>query len=256
MNSPVLPPELLHAIFDHFHRDDIMSLRNCSRVCKHWVSPSQHRLFADINLNTRTAKRFLRLLQSNSRPAIASHVRTLHLHALISIDWFLTSVPILAPYFQHIASLELTIHETSIHHGVRSPRDISVFPNSFRNITALEIWLTCETLHEVVAFISSFRFLESLVIAATGWNSEEVPMTTTDEEDLTDIGFSAHLRRFQDRWVKAGLIRWLTQRRPLPLLSTLSLDLHDVESGESIRPYLERQGTSLRHLTLISKTSR
>jgi len=107
----------------------------------------------------------------------------------------------------------------------------------------------------VAAFISSFRFLENLVIAATGWDSEEVPITT-GEEDLAKIGFSMHLRRFQDRWVKSGLVRWLTQRRPLPLLSKISLDLPDVEAGESIRPFFERQGASLRHLTLISKTSR
>ena len=31
-----------------FHRGDITSLRNCSRVCKHWVPLSRHRLSADI----------------------------------------------------------------------------------------------------------------------------------------------------------------------------------------------------------------
>ena len=213
MVSPVLPTELLHAIFDHFHRDDIMSLRNCSRVCKHWVLPSRHRLFAHITLNRYAAERFLRLLQSESGPSIASHVRILHLHALISLDWFLTSVPILAPYFQHTASLNITIHENN--NGVRPVRDISVFPNTFQTITALEVWITCGTLHEVAAFIISFRFLESLVIAATGWDSEEV---STTGEDLAKIGFSVHLQRFQYNWVKAGLLRWLTQRQPLPLL--------------------------------------
>ena len=252
MVSPVLPTELLLAIFEHFHRDDIMSLRNCSRVCKHWATPSRHRLFADITLDCCTAERFLRLLKK-SGPSIAPHVRTLHLHALIRLDWFLASVPILAPHFQHIGSLKITVHETN--NGIRPARDISVFPNSFQNITALEVWITRSTLHEVAAFISSFRFLESLVIAATGWDSEEVP-ATAGEEDLAKIGFSVYLRRFRYNWAKSGLIRWLTQRPTLPLLSTISLDLPDVEAGESIRPYFERQGVSLRHLTLISKTSR
>jgi len=57
----------------------------------------------------------------------------------------------------------------------------------------------------VTVFISSFWLLESLVIAVTGWESEEVLMTT-GKADLAKIGSSVHLRRFQDRWVKAGLI--------------------------------------------------
>ena len=249
MSKPNLPTELLHTIFDHF-RDDITTLRNCSRVCKHWVSPSRHRLFTDITLDCRTVGRFLRLFQSESGPSIAPHVRTLNLHALISLDWFLTSIPILAPHLQHVASLKITVSETN--NGLRPARDISVFPNSFQNITALEVWIICTTVHEVAAFISSFRVLESLVITGTGWDSEEMPTT---EEDLTKIGFSVHLRRFRYNWVKAGLIRWLTQRPPLPDLSTIFFDIQDVEAGESIQPYFERHGKSLHHLTLISKTS-
>ena len=253
MSDPNLPTELLHAVFDYFPPDDLTSLRNCSRVCKHWISPSQHRLFADITLNSRTAERFLRLLQSESGPSIASLVRTLHLHTLTNLDWFISSVPTFASHLPHVASLRITIYETNNVPGVRPARDISVFPNSFQNITALEIWITYGTLHEVATFIGSFRFLESLVITATGWISEEFPTTG---EDLAELSFSVHLQRFHYNWVKAGLIRWLTQCRPLSLLSEVSLNLPYVEAGESIQPFFERHGASLRHLTLVSKTSR
>jgi len=64
--------------------------------------------------------------------------------------------------------------------------------------------------HEVAAFISSFQLLESLIIAVTGWESEEVP-TMMEKADLAKIRSSVHLQRFQDRWIKAGLILWLTQ---------------------------------------------
>ena len=127
MASPVPPAELIHAIFDRF-RDKTMSLCNCSRVCRHWVPPSRrHRLFTDITLDRHTVGRFLRLLRSKGGPSIAPHIRTLHLHALISLHLFLTSVPVLVPHLHHIASLRVTIHEAN--NGLRPTPDISVFPN-------------------------------------------------------------------------------------------------------------------------------
>jgi len=122
-----------------------------------------------------------------------------------------STVPHFLPSSFHASNtlpLKLTIHETS--NGVHSrhnisvflnSHDISVFPSSFQTITALEVWLTCEIFHEVAAFISSFQLLESLMIAVTGWESEEVP-TMTGKADLAKIGSLLHLWRFQDRWVK------------------------------------------------------
>ncbi|KAF8992206.1 hypothetical protein BDZ89DRAFT_973522, partial [Hymenopellis radicata] len=39
-----LPSELIALIID-FHRDAKSTLRQCSLVCRAWLSPSQHRLF-------------------------------------------------------------------------------------------------------------------------------------------------------------------------------------------------------------------
>ncbi|KAF9027655.1 hypothetical protein BDZ89DRAFT_887829, partial [Hymenopellis radicata] len=39
-----LPPELIALIID-FHRDAQSTLRQCSLVCRAWLSPSQCRLF-------------------------------------------------------------------------------------------------------------------------------------------------------------------------------------------------------------------
>jgi len=112
------------------------------------------------------------------------------------------------------------------------------------------IW-TYQMLYEMAAFINSFWFLESLIITAMRWNSEEV-LTTTGEKDLVKISFSMH---FQDRSKQDSSDGSCSTNLFFFSLWPLSTFPTSKQASPTIWLYFEHHSAFLCHLTLISDMS-
>ncbi|KAF9460206.1 hypothetical protein BDZ94DRAFT_944767 [Collybia nuda] len=81
-----LPQELVDIIFDHL-RDDKVSLRTCSTVCRAWLPPARCRLFRSIDIRCsllRNTKKYHRLLTSlEESPELAFYIQDLRVDHML-----------------------------------------------------------------------------------------------------------------------------------------------------------------------------
>ncbi|KAF5381600.1 hypothetical protein D9615_005424 [Tricholomella constricta] len=270
--SPIqpIPPDLVDQIIDHCHADKA-TLRILSRVCKTWKPASRYHLFSSIRLDPLNLTPFLRLLKT---PSSASSIGPLVTHLDLETDYnlplFIRAIPSLSKHLPQVRSLRLEIrNEEEIFewkYGIRSPprarQDLTgVFLGIFPTITLLELWITCDTLLEVVGLSTSFPSLESLALSVhLTCESHSALEQDAATAPLASGLFSAEpsrLRKLTLMRAEPYVIRWLLRHQPLPRPSRLSMEISFMTNADisNTGRFLRGAGGDLQHLSLKSAES-
>jgi hypothetical protein len=220
----VLPPEL-HDIIIGFLYNDIHTLASCALVCKDWLPSCRCHLFRQLELEPRTAQKFLPLLESPLHgPAIAPYVR--HLYILEGVDHW---ADLLGPW----------LDEGLLRMGVlRSVTSLIVSRLYWKNLSGesyaafLSFLHTVEELHFSFSEFQSFdqftevvckpRSLRKLELVRSGW--EDGPTVGLDRLPCPRQLQALRLDEHED------LLRWLLQHESCRTLKIIKVDFRRMEA--------------------------
>ncbi|KAJ7117488.1 hypothetical protein C8R44DRAFT_983023 [Mycena epipterygia] len=150
-----LPRELVDLVLGELRTDyylERLTLARCGLVCKNWLPSSRYHLFAEVTLNDRTMRSFLRVLQTSPLP-IPTFIRSLYLSFTGSSS--VQSLGEIGPLPQ-VTHLRITMKDPVY------TRNYALLTNSFANIYSLELERCHLQLESVLETVSSFPLLESL----------------------------------------------------------------------------------------------
>ena len=205
------PQELCNHIFETL-RNDSLSLKNCSLVCKAWLHATRSHLFRRIILTPRNIDPFTYLI-IDSRSTVHPHVRNLELRRINCLNrWIIFNF---TPTLTHLQM-----------HGM-------IF-NSFADI--LDI-------------ICSFPYLQSIALDESTVESSSVEKSSRIQNKVLPCFVNSVRCRGGRRCLRAFLL-WLLQHNKIPKLSSLDVGPIEEESTFEIGRYLAFAGSAINHLSI------
>ena len=206
-----LPQELCDHVFETL-RNDSLSLRHCSLVCKAWLHATRTHLFRRVILTPKNIDPFTCLI-INSRSTVHPHVRNLELRRINCFNrWIISNF---APTLTHLHMRDMTF-------------------NAFADI--LDI-------------VCSFPYLQSVALDESTIESSSVEKSTRIQKRVLPSSVNSLRCRGGRRCLRAFLL-WLLHHDNVPKLPNLDVGPIEEESTFEIGKYLAFVGSAINHLSL------
>ena len=205
------PQELCDHVFKTL-RNDSLSLRHCSLVCKAWLHATRTYLFRRVILTPKNIDPFTCLI-INSRSTVHPHVRNLELRRINCLNrWIISNF---TPTLTHLHMRDMTF-------------------NAFADI--LDI-------------ICSFPYLQSIALDESTIESSSVEKSTRIQKRVLPSSVNS-LRCRGGRGCLRAFLLWLLHHDNVPKLPNLDVGPIEEESTFEIGKYLAFVGPAVNHLSL------
>ena len=209
--SPEFPQELCDHIFETL-RNDSLSLKQCSLVCKAWLHATRIHLFRQVILTPKNIDPFTCLV-IDSRSTVHPHVRDLELRRINCLNrWIISNF---MPTLTHLHLRDMTF-------------------NTFADI--LEI-------------ICSLPYLQSVALDESTVESTSVEKSTRIKNKVLPSSVNS-VRCRGGRGCLRAFLSWLVHHNNVPKISNLDIGPIDEEITFEVGKYLTFAGSALNHLSL------
>ena len=205
------PQELCDHIFETL-RNDSLSLKHCSLVCKAWLHATRTYLFRRVILTPKNIDPFTYLI-IDSRSTVHPHVRKLELRRINCLNrWIISNF---TPTLTH-----LHMHDMAF--------------NAFA---------------DVLDIICSFPYLQSVALDESTVESSAVEKSTRILNKVLP-SFVNSVRCRGGRGCLRAFLSWLLHHNNVPKLSSLDVGPIEEESTFEIGKYLAFVGSAINHLSI------
>ena len=205
------PQELCDHIFETL-RNDSLSLKRCSLVCKAWLHATRTHLFRRVILTPKNIDPFTYLI-TDSRSTIQPHVRDLELRRINCLNrWVISNF---TPTLTHLRLREMTFN----------------------------------TFADVLDIICSFPYLQSVALDESTIESSSVKKSARIQNKVLP-SFVNSVRCRGGRWCLRAFLSWLLNHNNVPKLSSLDVGPIEEESTFEIGRYLAFAGPAINHLSI------
>ena len=205
------PQELCDHVFDTL-RNDTLSLRHCSLVCKAWLHATRTHLFRRVILTPKNIDPFTYLI-IDSRSTVHPHVRNLELRRINCLNrWIISNF---TPTLTH-----LHMHD-----------------------------MTFNALADILDIVCSFPYLQSIALDESTIESNSGEKSARIQNKVLPSSVNSLRCRGGRRCLRAFL-SWLLHHNNVPKLSRLDIGPIEEENTFEVGKYLASLGSAINHLSL------
>ncbi|KAJ7464553.1 hypothetical protein FB451DRAFT_1403221 [Mycena latifolia] len=235
-----LPQELVDLVLGAVSESH--TIAQCGLVCRNWLPSSRYRYFAEIDLNDRTIKLFISVVEASPFP-LPSFIRSLRLSSRREDGSLEEDLRKLGPLPQ-LRALSITMDHAIF------PRNYRFLAKSFANISSLTLRNCHFPLSSLLEALPHFPTLKSFALLWVGFDREPLDVLPAAAYQFPSGCHSLSLTTLE--WGPVDVFfKAILSFKTMPVFSLLSVRGMEPTEG-SLGEYLRRVGDGIHHLRVES----